>query len=251
MVILHSSSRTKLAIAIVALASSGALTAPTGKGDASARPERPTSNGHATVETVAIHEADYPYDYTDIFVAGSHSPDQMTVRYQDPGVYIVTNAAGISSRSCQQLTATEVRCTIEGLVYLDVRLGGGRDRLDMPTTLTTHEGPQIDAGSGSDTVLLRGSQGDFVIGGAGNDVLVTGAGSDSVFGGTGRDLLRAGAGNDGVYTDDTAARGEPRSNRYVDCGGGDRDYVFIEPDDVKPRNCESRFPANSRPGQTR
>ena len=107
---------------------------------------------------------------------------------------------------------------------------------DEDETLKT--APQTTSQPATNGETLVGTAGDDKLrGGDGDDVVRGLGGNDEVYGGEGKDRLYGGPGDDVIDAQDPGAAGESGSDE-ISCGPG-RDEVLMDAnDDEKPRDCE-------------
>ena len=144
-----------------------------------------------------------PSSFTFRITLDAVATDNMTITVVSPGVFRVTDTAGVikhpdSEATCTQQNGQTLDCPYQqSLPRVDIVspvAKPGRDVVDAsgaPTRVTL-VGPanEIEITGGAFNDVLRGSTGaDILSGGAGNDQLGGGAGADTLSGGAGSDTV--------------------------------------------------------------
>jgi Ca2+-binding RTX toxin-like protein len=192
--------------------------------DAGSAAEVSTSKVQGAIET-EIKIVAGPGEVNDIALDGSQEifPNSV-IDVTEEGPAPLTAGEG-----CQEMDSG-VRCVVDRLAQISVRLGDEEDRLDgtalAPDTVNTiGGGVQIEADGGEGADILIGSDGkDRLIGATGSDALRGLDGEDYLHGEAGVDEIRGGDQRDYVTTgfgDDTAVFGGRGGDFFVVDQGDD------------------------------
>ncbi|HKO74778.1 MAG TPA: calcium-binding protein [Gaiellaceae bacterium] len=174
------------------------------------------------------------------YVADSGETNDVAITVSGFDFTIVDPGATISvGPGCASVSASEVTCSLDFEVHVEVRLGDGNDALSLAGDIEEGSGAYFGAG-GNDTILGFGGPFSFehLRGGPGNDVLRGRGGGDTLDGGSGADLMSGGTSTSCEFLgcfppDDTVTYANRSDPVFADADGVADDGEVSEGDLIK------------------